>query len=75
MRYLHPNTGEARLEHLATIYHMDIRIKEIVELAKTLKRETIFIFQSDNGGATQKFPAEETTMRACNFPYKERASF
>ena len=49
---------------------MDLKIKEIVKLTEQFDRETIFIFQSDNGGATQKFPAEEKTMRACNFPYK-----
>ena len=73
MAKLHPNTEFSRLEYLATIYHMDLRIKNIVNEAKKFKRETIFIFQSDNGGATQKFRGKRVEeMRACNFPYKGR---
>ena len=71
MRELHPTTEVSRLEHLATVYHMDIQIEQLVEESKTFERETIFIFQSDNGGATQKFRGKRTKeMRSCNYPYK-----
>ena len=42
-------------EHLASIYHMDREMKKIVAAAEKLDRETIFIVQSDNGGAVHKF--------------------
>ena len=34
---------------------MDRELEKIVAEAETLERETIFIFQSDNGGAVHKF--------------------
>lgn len=45
MRKLHPTTAQSRLEHLASVYHMDKQLEKIVALSETLDRETIFIIQ------------------------------
>ena len=53
-----------------------LAMQKIVNESKKLERETIFIFQSDNGGAVNEFGSKDgkfgksMTPRACNFPYK-----
>ena len=50
---------------------ISIPAKALVRDAQKFSRETIFIFQSDNGGATHKFRGKrEAVQRACNYPYK-----
>ena len=47
---MYPNLGIKRLELLAAIRAIDNQIKRIMETVNHLERETIVIFQSDNGG-------------------------
>ena len=54
MRQLHPDTEFSRLEHLATIYHMDLNLDRLVKLSQTFDRETIFIFQSDKSNPQKR---------------------
>ena len=49
-----------RLLTLAAIRQTNDQIKKLVLELKKLKRETIILFHSDNGG----------TNDGCNFPYK-----
>ena len=78
MKRLHQGMPFSRAEHLASIYQMDQQIKKLIETSETLDRETIFIFQSDNGAAShywgpiagQKKWGETVAPRGCNYPYK-----
>jgi len=51
---------------LATVRAIDETVEKIVKTVSELERETIIIFQSDNGGA----PFKKGKRRACNYPYK-----
>ena len=64
------------LRYLASLYAIDLTMKRLVQTAAQLERETIIIFQSDNGGSIHAYdvkvpmPDGETAPRACNFPYR-----
>ena len=56
---------------------MDREIKKIIETSQTLDRETIFIFQSDNGAASHYYGPIPGSIwgrtdepRGCNYPFK-----
>lgn len=51
------------LDFHGAIRVVDSGIKQLYEKAKTLKRETIFIVTSDNGGPTGR-------LDGCNWPYR-----
>ena len=60
---------QTRLENLAAIKAIDNQMAKILEVAEKLDRETIVIFQSDNGG-TSSYLDGKRSARGCNFPYK-----
>ncbi|CAG5079510.1 Oidioi.mRNA.OKI2018_I69.PAR.g9270.t1.cds [Oikopleura dioica] len=80
----HPEIAYTRAEHLAAVNQIDTAVREIYQQAKKDKhRETLIVFQSDNGGAVKKFGGGRSpdssavdydeldyTPRACNYPYK-----
>ena len=49
---------------------MDSEIERLVKDAKTVKRETIIIFQSDNGGSIYSYGNNQEGERSCNYPYR-----
>ena len=72
-REMFPDMSEKRLELLATVRAIDIQMEEIVKTVSKLKRETLIVFQSDNGGRTATLSAKkgsEKTLNSCNFPFK-----
>ena len=80
----HPNLPYTRAEHLAAVNQIDTAVRQIYQQAKKdVKRETLIVFMSDNGGAVKKFGGgrspdntgheyddEESLPRACNYPFK-----
>ena len=59
MEKAHGGSGD-RLLTFAAIRQTDNEISRLVAKLKTLERETVILFHSDNGG----------TSSGCNFPYK-----
>ena len=55
---------------MAAVYAIDQEMKSLVEIAVNLERETIIIFQSDNGGSILAYRGQEKGPRACNYPYR-----
>ena len=45
-------------------------MEKILKSVESLDRETIVIFQSDNGGTSSFLENGKRTARGCNFPYK-----
>ena len=70
MDALYPNIPSTRRMQLAAVKSIDIAMKSIIKAASKLDRETIIIFQSDNGGALQAYDSLEVGPRGCSFPYK-----
>lgn len=80
----HPEMEYTRAEHLAAVNQIDTAVRQIYQQAKKdSKRETLIVFQSDNGGAVKKFGGGRSPdksevdydelasqPRACNYPYK-----
>ena len=56
--------------YLAAVYAIDLEMKRIVQTASELDRETIIIFQSDNGGGALAYSGKLDGPRACNYPYR-----
>ena len=76
MQKEHPTISYSRAEYLATIKAIDLEMEKIVRTVKSKgeKRDTIIIFQSDNGGVTfnkaLKSKGGGHIRLGCNFPYK-----
>lgn len=45
-------------------------MEKILKSVESQDRETIVIFQSDNGGTSSFLESGKRTARGCNFPYK-----
>ena len=65
-----PDLDQTRLENLAAVKAIDNQMAKILEVAEKLDRETIVIFQSDNGGTSSYLDDGKRSARGCNFPYK-----
>lgn len=61
---------ESRLIQMAAVHAIDLAMKDIIADLDKLERETIVIFQSDNGGALMAYPSPTDEPRSCNFPYR-----
>jgi len=71
MRLLYPESPISRLEYLAAVRAIDIEVERIVTWAEKLKRETIVILQSDNGGSLASYGSGNNDgERACNYPFR-----
>ena len=70
-RQMFPNYPKSRIELLAAIRAIDENVERVVREANRLDRETLVIFQSDNGGRN-KAPYSVNNLQSCNFPYKGR---
>jgi len=72
-RQMFPTESDSRIELLAAIRAVDNEMKKLVEIVNGLDRETLIIFQSDNGGRTFSHKGRKL-QESCNFPYKETES-
>lgn len=71
MRLLHPDSTEERIRYLAAVKGVDDTVRSLISTirAKNESRETLIIFQSDNGA--HSFEENNVNFRrGCNFPFK-----
>jgi hypothetical protein len=67
---MYPDIPGTRRLQLAAVKSIDVAMQSVIEEARTLERETIIVFHTDNGGALLAYAGGFDGPRGCSYPYK-----
>ena len=56
---LYPDMPPTRIAYMGAVHAIDQEMARLVETARNLNRETIIIFQSDNGGSILAYSGDD----------------